>query len=171
MRIIVSDIPSEGLEKEFDIPITLVEGGIENKAHVVMSVMKYGASVLIQGSAVMTATLSCSRCLADFPYAIDVEFTDEYVPDTEFVRSGGEHALGSDELNVGYYSNDEIDVKEVIKEQMLLMLPIKQLCTADCRGLCSKCGIDLNTGSCECKEDTTDPRLAKLSELKNRLKK
>lgn len=170
MRILVSDIPSEGLDKEFDIPISLEEGGIEKPVHVNMRVMKYGASVLIEGHASMTATLSCSRCLEDFSYPMDVEFTDEYIPDTEIVRAS-EHALGSDELNIGYYSNDEIDVKELIKEQMLLMVPIKQLCKADCRGICPKCGKDLNTGSCECKEDIVDPRLAKLSELKNRLKK
>ena len=170
MKILVYDIPSEGLEKEFDIPISLEDGGIEKTAHVTMSVMKYGDSVHVEGHACMTATLSCSRCLEDFPYSMDVDFTDEYVPDTEIARAS-EHELGSDELNIGYYSNDEIDVKELIMEQMLLQVPIKQLCRPDCRGLCPKCGIDLNTGSCACKVEEVDPRLAKLSELKNRLKK
>ncbi|MBI4826123.1 MAG: DUF177 domain-containing protein [Nitrospirae bacterium] len=169
MKILVSDIPSEGLEKEFDIPISLEEGGIEKAVHVSMRVMKYGASVVVEGHAGMTATLSCSRCLEDFPYSMEVDFTDEYVPDTEIARAS-EHELGSDELDIGYYSNDEIDVKELIKEQMLLQVPIKLLCKPDCRGLCPKCGKDLNTGSCTCREEEVDPRLAKLSELKNRLK-
>ena len=75
------------------------------------------------------------------------------------------------ELNIGYYKDDKIFIDDIIKEQMLLVLPIKQLCKDDCKGLCAECGQDKNTGSCECKHEHVDPRLAKLSELKERLNK
>jgi uncharacterized protein len=87
------------------------------------------------------------------------------------MAAGNDHELSSDEMDVGYYSDDEIDIKDIVREQMLLVVPIKQLCSSDCKGLCPDCGKDLNTGSCGCRDVKVDPRFSKLSELKERLKK
>ncbi len=170
MRILVSDIPPEGLETEFELQIALEEDGHENSALVKMKVMKFSTRVLIEGNVKMTASLPCSRCLEDFSYPMAVDFRDEYLPEAG-IAEDGEYELSGDELNIGYYINDEIDIKELIKEQMLLVVPIKQLCRPDCKGLCPDCGKDLNTGTCNCIKVTADPRLAKLGELKKRLKK
>ncbi|MBN1297720.1 DUF177 domain-containing protein, partial [bacterium] len=61
--------------------------------------------------------------------------------------------------------DDRIDICRVIAEQIVLQIPMKTLCSDDCKGLCSRCGADLNAGTCGCDRDSVDPRLAKLKDL------
>ena len=73
---------------------------------------------------------------------------------------------------VGYYDGDRLDLGEVVREQVLLALPLKPLCREDCRGLCPRCGQNRNLGPCGCPppEEPGDPRLEPLRKLvdKNR---
>ncbi len=59
----------------------------------------------------------------------------------------------------------KLDVDELVYTEVILSLPSKHLCHEACKGLCQKCGKNLNEGSCECSFDEPDPRLAKLREL------
>ncbi len=170
MYVTVSDIPSEGLEKELELLIVLKDGSPGSRVRGRIRLLKFGTRVLVEGDAEMTASLSCSRCLKEYTVPLKVSFSEEYIPEVQD-SSGGEREISGNELNVGYYKDDKIYIEDIIKEQMLLVLPIKQLCKDDCKGLCSKCGQDKNAGSCECKHEHVDPRLAKLSELKERLNK
>ena len=62
-------------------------------------------------------------------------------------------------------ANGVLDLTEALREQILLALPMQPLCRADCQGLCVQCGKNLNEGTCDCVQDTIDPRLVKLKEL------
>jgi uncharacterized protein len=62
-----------------------------------------------------------------------------------------------------------IDLVALTREQVYLALPLKPVCAESCRGLCNRCGVDLNRDACRCSETSSDPRLAVLAELKNRL--
>lgn len=170
MRIVVSSIPDEGLHREIELLIALEDNVAENIARVDIKIQKFDKIVLIDGFAEMSASLICSRCLKGFSYPLKVRFKDEYVPAPE-ITGEKEHELTNKELELGFYSNDELDIKELIKEQMLLAVPMKPLCESDCQGICPKCGKDLNDGLCECKGEEVDPRLIKLKEFKKRLKK
>ena len=75
------------------------------------------------------------------------------------------HQLRSEELELGFYSGNEIDLREVLREQILLNMQMKPLCDAACRGICPKCGIDLNSQICSCEYKETDPRLQVLKKL------
>jgi uncharacterized protein len=81
-----------------------------------------------------------------------------------------EQELAQEELDLSYYDNDEIDIQALIKEQVLLSVPMKPVCSENCKGICVTCGKDLNAGLCECKEDGHDPRLAPLQKLKEAMK-
>ncbi|MBI4844531.1 MAG: DUF177 domain-containing protein [Nitrospirae bacterium] len=166
----MSEIPQEGLEKEFELPVTLEEGGAGHTAHVKMRAVRFGTRVIVDGRAEMGVSMSCSRCLKEFPHRLETDFRDEYLPFT-VATGGGEHELKADEMDTGFYADDEIDVNELIKEQLLLVVPMKRLCVSECRGLCPICGTDLNQGECGCAAEEPDPRFAKLSGLKERLKK
>jgi uncharacterized protein len=170
MRILISAIPREGMETESEFKAALKEGGPEETVKVKMNVIRFGDRVMVEGHAEMTATLSCSRCLNEYTHPIEADFREEYFPASE-MSAGRDHKLSADEMDVGYYSDDQIDVKDIAMEQMLLVVPIKQLCKPECKGLCPECGKDLNAGSCGCERADVDPRLSKLSELKERLKK
>lgn len=76
-----------------------------------------------------------------------------------------EDAEISDRDAVVLFTGTDIDLNEVIWPGVLLELDTKFLCRPDCRGLCIHCGADLNEGSCGCKNDEIDPRLAGLADL------
>ena len=63
--------------------------------------------------------------------------------------------------------NDQLPLDELAEEELVLNLPSKNLCRKDCRGLCPKCGRNLNEGLCGCRSDTVDPRLEALRQLIN----
>lgn len=112
--------------------------------------------------------LSCCRCLRRFGREIEKTFKVEYWPDPE-VEEGEELELTYEDLDVGFYRNDEIDLSGVVSEQVMLELPMKPVCREDCRGLCDQCGANLNEGSCDCDKSRIDPRFSVLVELKKRM--
>jgi uncharacterized protein len=75
--------------------------------------------------------------------------------------------LSDRDVVVGYYEGDRLDLGEVVREQVLLGLPLKPLCREDCHGLCPRCGKNRNAGACGCKpeEEAGDPRLEPLRKL------
>src|SRR5262249_12305474 len=112
-----------------------------------------------------TLELSCSRCLQPFTLPVDAAFDLRYQPQTSHAGEG-EHDIQDDDLSTAYYVNDRIDLGQLMREQFYLATPMKPLCDEACRGLCPVCGTNLNRGSCDCRRDWEDPRLAVLKELK-----
>jgi uncharacterized protein len=108
--------------------------------------------------------LTCSRCLEPFTLPVTSDFDLRYVPRTENVGEG-EQEVREDDLTTAFYDDDQIDLRELINEQFHLVLPMKPLCSADCKGLCPQCGTNLNTGACDCAATWEDPRLAALKAL------
>jgi uncharacterized protein len=81
----------------------------------------------------------------------------------------GEVEIEEDDLTTAYYTDNLIELGQLMAEQFHLALPMKPLCSETCRGLCPQCGTNLNASSCECRKTWEDPRLAVLkSFLKNR---
>ena len=105
--------------------------------------------------------LPCSRCLEPFTQPVDAEFELRYVPRMENAGEG-EREIEEDDLSTSFYDDDQIDLGELMREQFLLALPMKPLCTDDCKGLCSICGTNLNSGTCTCSREWEDPRFAAL---------
>ena len=115
----------------FSNPIT-VRGAIVNRAGIVS--LKYSAE--------FTLHICCDRCL--------IEFDRDYCFDFEhiLVRSLSNDNDDSEEYIVT--ETDELDMDELVLTDCLLSLPSKMLCKEDCKGLCPKCGADLNQGECNC---------------------
>lgn len=166
MRIIVSEIPDTGIEESLEMPLTIEGINFESDTKAVLKVQKFGDRVLIDGLAKAKVSLVCSRCLKEFSYPVEPTFRVEYVPAGEVDR-GEEQELKSDELETGFHKGDEIDIDELLREQILLAIPMKPLCKTSCPGLCPKCGKDLSEGDCNCAPEI-DPRLLGLKRfLKN----
>ncbi len=126
--------------------------------------------VKVSGRMATCLSFVCSRCLREFrtdvDEVIDVFFSEEGV----FVREEGEEIeLKESDLDVEFVSpGSPINLKELVEEEIRLLVPYKPLCNPECKGLCSRCGFDLNLGECGC-EPEVDPRLAPLLELKKKL--
>jgi uncharacterized protein len=108
--------------------------------------------------------LSCSRCVEPFRFPIDAGFDQRYLPSSA-ASTEVEREVEDDDLETSYYGDDQIDLSELMHEQFYLALPMKPLCTEDCKGLCAQCGTNLNTGTCDCAPVWEDPRLAALKAI------
>ncbi len=101
-----------------------------------------------------TLELTCTRCLDRYPSDIDINIFEEYSQDTE-----------QDNIDVIQITEDYIDLEKVIKDNIILTLPIKKLCRDNCKGLCQNCGTNLNHSECHCSKEDVDIRMAKLKDL------
>jgi len=114
-----------------------------------------------------TLETPCSRCLEPMTVPVDASFDLRYQPHSTNTGEG-EKEIEEDDLTTAFYQNDEIDLEQLMREQFLLALPMKPLCSEGCKGLCAMCGTNLNRGACDCKREWTDPRLAALKELRSK---
>jgi len=112
-----------------------------------------------------TLEAPCSRCLESMRLPVDAAFDLRYQPHATNTGEG-EREIEEDDLTTAFYQNDEIDLGQLMREQFYLALPMKPLCSDDCKGLCSMCGINLNRATCDCKREFEDPRFAALKEFR-----
>ena len=108
--------------------------------------------------------LACGRCLEPFELGVKTPVDLLYLPQGEN-RGEGESEISEEDLSTAFYRDEQIDLDALVREQFQLALPMKPLCSEGCRGLCSKCGINLNRESCSCDTSWRDPRLAALQSL------
>jgi uncharacterized protein len=101
-----------------------------------------GEGVIVTGKLDAKTPVTCARCLADFTYTIGVKFAEYYKKQPE----EGMYA----------YQDDIIDLTQMLEDNVVLGLPTKLLCREDCKGLCSRCGADLNKGDCGCSPETDE---------------
>jgi DUF177 domain-containing protein len=118
------------------------------------------------GRAQTSLELACGRCLEPFILPVDPSFDLRYQPHAANAGDG-EREIEEEDLSTAFYENDTIDLGQLLREQFYLALPMKPLCGEGCLGLCSVCGTNLNRGTCECRRDWDDPRLAVLKTLKH----
>ena len=123
-----------------------------------------GMDIRIHGRIGADAGAECARCTAPVTLAVEQEFDLLYRPVSAIAREG-EIEIPRDELDVGFYSGEGVNLVDVVKEQVILALPIKVLCRPDCRGLCPACGANLNTGVCRCTQPQSESAFGSL--LKN----
>ena len=113
--------------------------------------------------------LHCGRCLEPFVKELDEELDLFFMPhgaEADAEEEEQEVELSDRDMVVAYYDDDRIDLGEMVREQMHLALPLRRLCREDCRGLCPSCGVNRNTGTCECQPaEPTDERLAPLRKI------
>jgi uncharacterized protein len=146
-------------------------GGGEDEAYRVTSpvelafdIQKDGQQFHLVGGVKATLGLACGRCLEDFRFPVDASFDVLFLPHAQNAGEG-ELEIEDDDLTTAFYRDDQIDLGQLVREQFYLALPMKPLCREACKGLCAQCGTNLNSGSCGCRPEWTDPRLAGLKSL------
>lgn len=125
--------------------------------------------IRIVGSFSAKLEISCARCLEPVVRDVNRSFDLLYRPQGVDASGAEELSVTQAEAEIGYYSGDGVMLEDVLREQVLLALPIKTVCDDTCRGLCPHCGLNLNTGTCSCKEERSDPRWESLKELRDKL--
>jgi uncharacterized protein len=118
----------------------------------------------LEGTVRTVLELPCSRCLEPYRLPVDAALDLRYLPVSER-SSEDETEVSEEDVDISFYQDDQIDLSELLREQFYLVLPMKPLCQEECRGLCPQCGVNRNTGTCDCGPGWEDPRLAALKGL------
>ena len=167
--------PHERFEQEyqpeaFAAPREDVDGfRIASPVRLAFEIFKDKSTFRLVGSTKTTLEVPCSRCLEPLVVPVDTQFDLRYQPHSTNVGEG-ELEIEEDDLTTAFYQNEEIDLEQLMREQFYLALPMKPLCSRDCKGLCPTCGTNWNRATCDCKRDVADPRLAVLKNLEVRSK-
>ena len=176
MKLRIDDIPSSGL----DLKLVLNKDWLKNVSEddcelecmfvapisLDLRVTKSERDIFVHGHVTTNLVMNCSRCLKDFDCSRTSDFKyifspaeDNCVPD--------DLELSREDLEFSFYRGEEIDISHVVLEQIILTIPLQPLCHHSCRGLCYRCGKDLNKETCKCSEkEISNIRFAKLQDFK-----
>lgn len=115
--------------------------------------------------------MKCARCLEPIMKDVGGNFDLLYRPlDADKRPHNEESSISEAETEIGFYEGQGVQLEDVIKEQALLAVPLREICRADCKGLCPQCGSNRNIENCDCSQSLPDARWAALEEIKEKLK-
>ncbi len=170
MKIPIAKLTSGYHELEYEeLPSVFCFGNDKVFNKPVFSVVKVDKSethIYLQAKPKTIASFKCDRCLQEFGKELTSELKIYYeVGSGRYINPD----ISEEEKSANYRSyktsDGNIDISDDIREVLLLALPMKNLCSENCKGFCSGCGNDLNQIECVCEKNTDDPRWDALKEL------
>lgn len=181
MKIFLKDIPESGLDLPLGESVPWVKNLVqktlgERSPHFKtikgdLHLSEFEGQVDFSGHFEMTLSPICDRCLEAFDFNFSVPMHMTLAPAEKLTEKDedetGEVELAPEDVEFGTYKNNQIDLELILGELILLDLPIQFVCKEDCKGLCPKCGTNLNKKQCPCGEEKLgDPRWAILRDFK-----
>lgn len=154
--IAVDDIPDTGLHlaTTWDVAalVEILEAQQEpfsviSPVELDINFLRSADTVIAEGTFQLLLELQCVRCLAMFVRRFRETFRYVLVPQTS---QQARRQSDEDELELAYYSEESIDIRPLIREQIYLAMPDYPHCSEDCKGLCPQCGANLNETTCTC---------------------
>jgi uncharacterized protein len=123
-----------------------------------------GGEVRIQGRYSVVMNAQCDRCLQQAAFPLDRSFDLFYRPMTVIAREE-EVEIDEGEAEIGFYENGGMELEDILREQVILALPMQKVCSDVCQGICPVCGRNRNETRCDCKIETADDRWGALRKL------
>lgn len=123
----------------------VIEGNLKN----------VGGVLVLSGKIVAEYSTFCDRCMAPVSNKLEFDFKESYVKDTNV----------EDDDTANLLESENIDIDEVAFSNIFSNIPLKHLCSEDCKGICQKCGANLNEVQCDCKDDEWNPQFEILKHL------
>ena len=120
-------------------------------------------TVVVRGRIEATFEVACGSCLGPATVVVDEpDVLVTYLPADSplVVGSEEERELKAEELDVLTHDGLQVDLEPLVRESLVLAIPIAPRCREECRGICTKCGVDLNEGECDCAPDEEDEERA-----------
>jgi len=178
MRIHIDQLKESRLALEFSKPadrfpalrrVTAAgDGSFTGPVRTSVTAERVGELVEVRGVTRAVVRQSCGRCLAEFDSPVETEFELTYARRGEGPNGAADlprSDLAPDDGLI-YFHGDEIDLTAGVQEHLILSLPLKPLCREDCKGLCARCGAELNLGACPCAGASDDGPFETLRRLK-----
>lgn len=174
MLIDLNEILAEtGKEKKYSLTIEMdkfsMGGGIEysfkDKKELFFQFVNKGKKTVALDYTIDTVLLMpCDRCLE----MVEVPFQISATKDIDLKKTTEEREAELDEYN--FLQGMNFDTEVFVRDEILVYMPMKVLCSDDCKGICNKCGTNLNKGSCDCDTTELDPRMSKVLDVFNQFK-
>lgn len=134
---------------------------ITQKSPVQITMTNLGVGkALVEGTVEINLAMTCDRCLTDVPVKLELEFSRD-------VASQDTLDSAEDDENQDILEGSQLNVETLINNEILINLPDKVLCHEECKGICKKCGQNLNEGECGCDDFVPDPRMAAIKDIFN----
>jgi DUF177 domain-containing protein len=173
MRIDVRELDSgpvriQGEVSPAELGLGSADGKVLEPVGVTVVAEKHGLQIRVRGHITAALELTCARCLDPVKMGLSPEFDQFYQPNAGSNLTG-EIALTKKDTDIAFFNGNFIDVVDILREQILLALPMKPVCREDCRGFCPYCGGNRNLKDCGCESTDLDPRLAPLRTIKNQM--
>ena len=128
-----------------------------------------GEEIRIAGNLSATFEQSCSRCLEPASSEIQKSFDLFFREHDEDLFDEDDVELTEEDTRTAFFAGTQLAIGDVLREQVLLALPMKALCKVDCKGLCPVCGTNRNLNECSCRNEDFSPHMEKLLEIKRKL--
>jgi len=122
--------------------------GLDAPLSVWIRIQPVGKKLALEGSVASSLLLQCDRCLEPYSWELSKDFRI-FLSLSQF-RGGVDVELSEDDLNLEFLHGNFLELEQVVKEQIILSLPMKTLCSPECKGLCPICGSNLNLKTCSC---------------------
>ncbi len=152
MRINVAQLLKEptGATRSFELDDTICsEQESEHRVQGKGQLLRAAKSILVRGTFTSKGNLVCSRCLTLFSYPLAFKIEEEFYPSVDIIN-GEPLSLPDDSTASVIDERHILDLTEVIRQHILLAVPMKPLCHTNCAGLCPQCGANLNETTCHC---------------------
>ena len=149
----------------FDSSDLVLEDGSRADVEGELRVTKTDRGIWVEGPLSIGVESTCSRCAKPIDYRVDVQVSDEFLPEVDVVTGFRFRHDDVGDADTSSINNQHVlDLSEAIGQYREAALPLAPLCKEDCEGICPECGSDRNGVACEC-ETSSDPRWDKLKEL------
>ena len=121
-------------------------------------VIKEGDIYYINGKGTVGMSMPCDRCLEPVSFSVDFELNEKFSSNASY------------DEEIETFSGDSIDLTSIVIRNILAVLPMKVVCSDDCKGICDRCGTNLNRGTCDCAGKSLDPRMSVIQDIFKQLK-
>lgn len=157
----------EGKKRVYQADISLPDVKFNGETYRILEVKPFELTAantgdgkyFIEGCTTAVIELSCARCLEPVVYTCDLDLTRELVLSDSDDK--GEEVLEEQPYLKGY----NLDVNQLVYNELLPGLPMRVLCKEDCKGICNRCGTNLNFGNCSCDTRSLDPRMSVILDI------
>lgn len=135
-----------------------------------VDLLRTGRGILVKTHLVQHVRVQCVRCLADMDVPITIDLEEEFFPTIDLKTGNPIIWTAEDDVDAAALIDEKhtLDLREVVRQELIVSLPVHSLCRPDCRGICPTCGADLNVEPCQCEAEELDPRWAALAALRDK---
>ena len=168
MKILFTDSITKNRKFDINESFCFSDSGVELSAEVQAKFLVSQQAVHlfdITGELTAKIVTSCDRCGNPVYLDVDQDFHYQLRLEAEPLLPS-EHNSSEEDCEILYLVDPAVDTGEILSEQLLLALPVYRLCDDECKGLCDRCGINLNEKQCNCREKNENSPFAVLRQLK-----